>query len=197
MKTAIRPRGRQIHPEKATTTVDPAGKATTMMDPMMAAMKKGEGDWAGPARQGPAPGLAGGFDASDRRGAKKREMLLGRRCGQGRRSTMASAAPRRARRLGHRRSEQAQQARPGGGGARSRARKREATRAMDDDAATKKRRWGCSGGAGRRSGRRARLGTDDKGEDGDVWAGLEVDDAGARPGGGGHAAGEGRGGSLA
>lgn len=37
---------------KATPMVDLAGKATTAINPILAATKKGEGDRAGPARQG-------------------------------------------------------------------------------------------------------------------------------------------------
>jgi hypothetical protein len=45
--------------EKDATTVDPIVKAAATTDPMMALMKKGEGDESVPAEQGPAPGLTG------------------------------------------------------------------------------------------------------------------------------------------
>lgn len=56
---------------KVTTAVDPVGKAIVVMNPVVAATKKG---WAvgrvQPAGQEPAPGLTRGFDTGDGRGLK-------------------------------------------------------------------------------------------------------------------------------
>jgi hypothetical protein len=68
----------------AAATVDLAGKAAAATDPMMAATKKGEGNMAGPTKQGATPDSTrqGAFDASDGRSLKRRG-VVGRRRGQG------------------------------------------------------------------------------------------------------------------
>jgi hypothetical protein len=95
--------------------MDPVRKVAAATKPTMAVMK-GVSDGAGPAGQGPAPDLAGRVDASDGRSSKLggtagASTWEGRKKHDGQRgaeeSTTASGAPRRARRPGHHRSEQA------------------------------------------------------------------------------------------
>jgi hypothetical protein len=57
------------------SNVDPAGKAAAATDPMKA--RKGEGDGAVPARQGPAPDLARDDDGAGVGRSLKGEALLG------------------------------------------------------------------------------------------------------------------------
>jgi hypothetical protein len=87
MKTAIRPKGRRIHPGRSHQRGFGWGGRDS--DRTNDSGDKGVGGDAGPVGQGSAPGLVRGVDADDGRSLKEREALQGRL----KRETLATSLP--------------------------------------------------------------------------------------------------------